>query len=151
MTVQDPYRVLQVLPDADQVVLNAAFRALALKYHPDRDASPQAARRMAKLNEAYAMVRDEPTRRSFEAGRMRASFAGVGGSSRPASGGAVPPPPRGASAGTKLEFGRYAGWTLRDLARRDPDYLRWLSRHASGLRYRVEIYQILGRMGVTAA
>ena len=37
------------------------------------------------------------------------------------------------------------------LARKDPDYLRWLSRHASGLRYRTEIYQILGRMGTSAA
>jgi hypothetical protein len=61
------------------------------------------------------------------------------------------PPPRSSSAGTKLEFGRYAGWALRDLARQDPGYLRWLSRHASGLRYRTEIYQILGRMGTSAA
>ena len=53
----------------------------------------------------------------------------------------VPPPPRSSHAGTKLAFGRYSGWALRDLARQDPDYLRWLSRHASGLRYRTEIYQ----------
>ena len=31
-----------------------------------------------------------------------------------------------------------------------PD-LRWLSRHSSGIAYRTEIYQILGRMGATAA
>jgi len=63
----------------------------------------------------------------------------------------VPAPPRSASAGTQLQAGRYSGWTLRDLARHDPDYLRWLSRHASGLRYRTEIYQILGRMSSSAA
>jgi len=40
---------------------------------------------------------------------------------------------------------------LRDLARQDPEYLRWLSRHSSGISYRTEIYQILGRMGATAA
>jgi uncharacterized protein (DUF3820 family) len=50
------------------------------------------------------------------------------------------------AAGTRLTFGRYAGWTLRDLARQDPDYLRWLSRHSSGIRYRTEIYQILSKM-----
>ena len=50
-----------------------------------------------------------------------------------------------------MSFGRYAGWTLRDLARQDPEYLRWLSRHSSGIAYRTEIYQILGRMGATAA
>ncbi|HET6746249.1 MAG TPA: DnaJ domain-containing protein, partial [Candidatus Limnocylindria bacterium] len=37
MAVADPYRVLQVLPTADQVVLSAAYRALAQKYHPDHD------------------------------------------------------------------------------------------------------------------
>ena len=63
----------------------------------------------------------------------------------------MPAPPRSASAGTQLQAGRYSGWTLRDLARHDPDYLRWLSRHASGLRYRTEIYQILGRMSSSAA
>jgi len=34
-----------------------------------------------------------------------------------------------------LDFGRYAGWSLGDLARHDPNYLRWLSRHSSGNRY----------------
>jgi hypothetical protein len=55
------------------------------------------------------------------------------------------------SAGSVLAFGRYAGWSLPDLARRDPDYLLWLSRHSSGIRYRTEIYGILRTMGVSAA
>jgi hypothetical protein len=50
-----------------------------------------------------------------------------------------------------LTFGRYAGWSLRDLARRDPEYLLWLSRHSSGIRYRTEIYGILHTLGVSAA
>jgi curved DNA-binding protein CbpA len=144
MAVNDPYRVLQVTPTAEQEVVNAAFRALALKYHPDRDPSGVAARRMAELNEAYALVRDPLSRGQWDAAQAPAR------PSRSAPG-AVPPPPRAGAAGTRLEFGRYAGWTLRDLARRDPDYLRWLSRHASGLRYRTEIYAILGRMGASAA
>ena len=49
MAVADPYRVLQVLATADQEVLNAAFRALARKYHPDHDKSALAARRMTEL------------------------------------------------------------------------------------------------------
>lgn len=28
-----------------------------------------------------------------------------------------------------IDFGRYAGWRIADVARHDPDYLRWLSRH----------------------
>lgn len=150
MAVSDPYRVLQVLPTADQAVLQAAFRALALKYHPDRDPSSGAARRMIELNEAHTLVRSARARSAFDRASRRASYGFD--APRPMSGSpGVAPAPRAESAGTQLHAGRYSGWTLRDLARHDPDYLRWLSRHASGLRYRIEIYQILGRIGSTAA
>lgn len=147
MATVDPYRVLQVLPTAEQEVLSAAYRALAQKYHPDHDGSKLASRRMAELNAAWAIVRAPDLRASWDRSRRRVKYD-VKPEPMTAS---VPPPPRSASAGTKLAFGRYAGWALRDLARHDPDYLRWLSRHASGLRYRTEIYQILGRLGSTAA
>ena len=143
MAVTDPYRVLQVMPSAEQEVVNAAYRALALKYHPDRDASSEAARRMQQVNEAFALVRDPVTRARWDGGHRAGSRAGGSAGTQAST---APPPPRSSAAGSRLEFGRYAGWTLRDLARQDPDYLRWLSRHASGLRYRTEIYQILGRM-----
>lgn len=45
---------------------------------------------------------------------------------------------------TRLDFGHYAGTTIEELARIDPDYLRWLERHASGARYRGEIHRVLG-------
>ena len=32
---------------------------------------------------------------------------------------------------------------MKDLAKHDPDYLRWLSRHSSGVRYRNLITQLL--------
>jgi len=148
MAVTDPYRVLQVAPGAEQEVVNAAYRALALKYHPDRDASSAAARRMQQLNQAFALVRDPLVRAQWDAAQAEASRP-VGVATRRSA--SVPPPARSSAAGSRLEFGRYAGWTLRDLARQDPDYLRWLSRHASGLRYRTEIYQILGRMAAASA
>jgi curved DNA-binding protein CbpA len=44
----------------------------------------------------------------------------------------------------RLDFGRYEGWSLFDLAKRDPAYLRWLARHSSGLRFRREIARVLG-------
>ena len=145
MPVADPYQVLQVTPTAEQEVVHAAFRALAMKYHPDRDQTRYASRRMALLNEAYALVRDDAARARWDRGQRQAA-SGYASQDK-----GSPPPPRSSAAGSKLEFGRYTGWTLRDLARHDPDYLRWLSRHASGLRYRTEIYQIFGRMGATAA
>jgi DnaJ-class molecular chaperone len=143
----DAYKILQVEPDCEDEVLRGAYRALAMKYHPDRDDTRYAARRMAELNEAYALVREPATRARYDTARRRQSSAiqtapGVGA---PAA------PPRSAAAGSRLAFGRYEGWTLRDLARQDPDYLRWLSRHTSGLRYRTEIYAILGKMASGAA
>jgi hypothetical protein len=48
-------------------------------------------------------------------------------------------------SGSVLDFGRYAGWSIGQLARFDPDYLRWLCRHSSGIRFRAEIEARLGR------
>ena len=98
---------------------------------------------MLQVNAAYALLRDEAARSSWDRSQRtdRQTMRGV----------SVAPPPRSEAAGTRVSFGRYAGWTLRDLARQDPEYLRWLSRHSSGISYRTEIYQILGRMGATAA
>lgn len=139
----DPYALLQVLPTAEQEVVHAAFRALALKYHPDRDSSRRAADKMGAINRAYAVLRDERSRALFDRTR-RATLAGFsvpGGRSGPVN----------IHGGSVLGFGRYAGWGLRDLARHDPDYLLWLSRHSSGIRYRTEIYNILRTMGLPAA
>jgi curved DNA-binding protein CbpA len=144
----DPYAVLQVLPNAEQEVVNAAFKALALKYHPDHDATRRAAEKMAELNRAYAMLRDERNRAAHDRAR-RAASAGI--IVAPAVRAGAVTPPATPSPGSVLNFGRYAGWSLRDLARQDPDYLLWLSRHSSGIRYRTEIYGILGTMGVSAA
>jgi curved DNA-binding protein CbpA len=135
----DPYQILQVLPSAEQEVVAAAFRALALKYHPDRDSTARAAHKMRQLNEAWALVRDEASRARFDRqGRSLSSAAAAA-----VAPGTAPMPMR-PSEGPKVDFGRYAGWSIRDLARQDPDYLRWLGRHSSGVRFRTEIYRILG-------
>lgn len=146
----DPYAVLQVVPTAEQEVIHGAFRALAFKYHPDRDATKRAADKMAEINQAYAILRDERSRAAHDRARRRTTIAGisVAPATRPAD---APPPPPNPSPGSVLNFGRYAGWSLRDLARRDPEYLLWLSRHSSGIRYRTEIYGILRTMGMSAA
>lgn len=43
-----------------------------------------------------------------------------------------------------IDFGEYAGWQIADVARVDPRYLHWLSRHSSGIRYRAAIADVLG-------
>jgi curved DNA-binding protein CbpA len=143
----DPYAVLQVVPTAEPEVVRAAFRALALKYHPDRDASRRAASKMADLNRAYRLLRDANARAAHDRSR-RTTVADI--TAGPAPGQPVAPVPTQAS-GSVLNFGRYAGWGLRDIARQDTEYLIWLSRHSSGIRYRTEIYAILRTMGVSAA
>jgi len=147
MPIFDPYAILQVVPTAEQEVITGAYRALAFKYHPDREASRRAAEKMAQLNHAYALLRDAATRADYDRSR-RTTIAGisVASTARPRS---APPPVT--AVGSVLTFGRYTGWSLRDLARHDPDYVLWLSRHSSGIRYRTEINGILGTMGVSVA
>ena len=146
----DPYAVLQIVPSADQEVVHAAFKALALKYHPDHDSTRRASEKMAELNRAYALLRDEQGRAAHDRSR-RMTIAGISVSAATARPSAGSPPPAATAQGSVLGFGRYSGWSLRDLARQDPEYLLWLSRHSSGIRYRTEIYGILRTMGVSAA
>lgn len=60
------YRILQVDPDADQEVIEAAYRRLAQKYHPDVSESPHAAERMKKINVAYETLRDPIKRAAYD-------------------------------------------------------------------------------------
>jgi hypothetical protein len=44
---------------------------------------------------------------------------------------------------TTIDFGRYAGWTIRALSIEDPYYLEWLMRSQAGRMYRAEILTTL--------
>ena len=46
---------------------------------------------------------------------------------------------------TRIDFGHHAGRTISELAETDPDYLHWLARHPSGVRYRAEIARVLAK------
>ena len=61
------YQVLQVDPMADPEVIEAAFKRLALKYHPDRSRDPNASRRMRELIEARDVLADPRKRRAYDA------------------------------------------------------------------------------------
>ena len=61
------YQVLQVDPAADPEVIEAAFRRLSLKYHPDRSTAPDAAARMRELLEARAVLTNPQKRRVYDA------------------------------------------------------------------------------------
>ena len=78
---KDYYAILGVLHDADAVVIRAAYRALAQRYHPDRwtgDAA-EGHRRMVELNEAIAVVGDAQQRTAYDRSReqgTRGVFSG---------------------------------------------------------------------------
>jgi len=147
----DAYLVLQVDPSADAVVITAAYRALARRYHPDGEAPDPV--RMAGLNRAYTLLRDPDSRRRYDAKRAvttRTAVPMTDGMEQPSEAmrRVVPPAVNQpevdrSNPRTTLDFGRYAGWSVAELARHDPDYLRWLSRHSSGIRYRSAIAKVL--------
>jgi curved DNA-binding protein CbpA len=194
----DPYKVLQVDPEAEDEVIQAAYRRLARKYHPDLAETPEAAARMAKINAAWELIGDPAVRREFDrkraSGRTAARPSGPApASARPAPAAhppATPPPPAkapperppetvsrdwtsgrstegggydesmhrpqgfgaagpppGRPSGTVLNFGRYAGWSLGEVARHDIEYIEWLDRAPIGRNYRQEVDEILRTSG----
>jgi curved DNA-binding protein CbpA len=74
----DPYRVLQVTPDAEQAVIAAAYRALARRYHPDI-VGDRAGRSMTEINAAWEILRDPTRRREYDR-TARADRPAAGGS-----------------------------------------------------------------------
>jgi curved DNA-binding protein CbpA len=140
---RDAYEVLQVQPKAHQLVLQAAYRVLASLYHPDRDSSAASNRKMAELNDAYAKVRTRDLREVYDKARERRPAGSPAAVVTPYAPQRARPPTEGRAGSGELDFGRYAGWTVSQIAPHDPDYLRWLARHSSGIRYRAEIERVL--------
>jgi DnaJ-class molecular chaperone len=146
------YKVLQVDPEADQDVIAAAYKALAAKLHPERDISGVAEFRMSELNRAYQVLADPSKRSLYDLEIERVAIAvgideGPNGVSR---GGSLAERVAAHSLADgderlQIDFGRYTGYTLGELVRSDPEYLQWLSRHSSGIRFRGPIMRLLAR------
>ena len=102
MRDQSLYKLLQVSENADQEIIQAAWRRLVLRYHPDRSTKPNAREMTQRLNDAYAILGDPVLRAEYDRElrrRTSSSSSGTGQASsrtsqnRPPS----PPPPRRAS------------------------------------------------------
>jgi curved DNA-binding protein CbpA len=74
------------------------------------------------------------TSSASDVGPSTADQSSDGSADRPA---ARPPTPG------VIDFGRYAGWSVSDLSRHDPDYLLWLERTPIGRPMRSEIQRAL--------
>ena len=220
----DAYKTLQVDPEADPEVIQAAYRRLAQKWHPDVASGDEAEARMVAINRAWEILQEPSQRAEYDKERARrirgarlrysgrsdadrdtswpsaepapnrakpasprhpgsAGSAGsgtrapgpgadtpranrpeevsrdwttgrstVGSGYDPASmrtddseGGAGPPP--GQPSGSIVNFGRYNGWSLGEIARTNLEFLEWLDRMPIGRPYRTEIDEILRRTG----
>lgn len=149
------YQVLQVDPEADDDIIATVHRRLAQRFHPDRDPSPEASGRMRVINQAYDVLKNPELRARYDADLARRrdrrtadryvrrpTEDGLGA----ATGSAVPygeaGPPRGPASGSVVDFGRYRGWSLGQIAAYDPDFLEWFERSPAGRQFRTEIAQL---------
>jgi len=127
-TLKDPplttlYAVLGVEPDADTATIRRAYRALARRHHPDFGGDVSA---MATINEAWHVLGHAERRASYNR-QLR-----------------TPVPRRDAPDGhTVMDWGKYEGWSLADIARVDDNYLLWLSRMPVGRPLQREIGELV--------
>jgi curved DNA-binding protein CbpA len=120
----DHYTVLGVLPGADRHTIQTAYRALARRYHPDFGGDEHL---MARVNEAWRVLGDLERRAAYDGSERKPS-----------------PACRETRKGhTILDFGRYEGWSLTEVATVDDDYLDWLGRTPLGRPLRSEIADVL--------
>jgi curved DNA-binding protein CbpA len=189
----DAYKVLQVDSEAEDEVIQAAYRRLARKYHPDMGGGPEAASRMLAINAAWELIGEPGARAAYDLARRTPSGGRAAGgpdpmppassapSARPWPEPTQPPPPEtvsrdwtsgrsthgggfdasmrspdglgaagpppGRPSGSVITFGRYNGWSLGEIARRDLEYVEWLDRMPIGRPYREEIDAILRTAG----
>lgn len=80
---KDYYSVLGVTPASEDVVIRAAYRALMRRYHPDADASPEAAERAREINEAYRVLSEPESRARYDDGLKQQSPLRFDPESRP--------------------------------------------------------------------
>jgi curved DNA-binding protein CbpA len=88
----------------------------------------------------------EDVSRDWTSGRSTVG-GGYDPSMRTADGDGAAGPPPGNPSGSVLNFGRYSGWSLGEIARGDLEYIEWLDRTPIGRPYREEIDGILRRTG----
>jgi len=64
--ISTAYQVLQVDTSAEPEVIQAAFKRLALKYHPDRSTDPTAQERTRQLIAAHDLLNDPGRRAQYD-------------------------------------------------------------------------------------
>ncbi len=62
------YQILGVTPDAEDVVIRAAYKALSQRYHPDKfkGSAKEAEAKMKEINVAYDILSDKQKRKAYD-------------------------------------------------------------------------------------
>ncbi|XP_055609279.1 dnaJ protein homolog 1-like [Uranotaenia lowii] len=76
---KDFYKILGVSRTASDDEIKKAYRKLALKYHPDKNKSPQAEERFKEVAEAYEVLSDKKKRDIFDQYGEEGLKGGIGG------------------------------------------------------------------------
>ncbi|MFM8834888.1 MAG: J domain-containing protein [Cytophagales bacterium] len=65
-TLKDYYSLLGVSSTSSDAVIKRQYRQLALRYHPDKNSSPEAARIIQEINEAYDVLGNPQKRQQYD-------------------------------------------------------------------------------------
>ncbi len=63
---KDYYAVLGIPRDADEATIKKAYHELAMKWHPDRNPSPEAGEKFKEIATAYAILKDPKKRSRYD-------------------------------------------------------------------------------------
>ncbi|HZT42378.1 MAG TPA: DnaJ domain-containing protein [Chthonomonadaceae bacterium] len=99
------YEVLGLSSDAAPAEIKKRYRELARRYHPDVNASPDAARKITLINQAYHILGDVDRRAVYDAERLlRANAAAPPRTAAPSPSGGTRTPPRPPAPEAPAEF-----------------------------------------------
>lgn len=63
--MDNPYNILGITPTATNDEIKKAYRALAMRHHPDRSTQPGTENRFNAINAAYELLSDPKRRAAF--------------------------------------------------------------------------------------
>jgi len=62
----NPYEVLEIPPEANEKDIKDAYRQMALKWHPDKNKSPEAEEKFKTINKAYNILKTPELRQRYD-------------------------------------------------------------------------------------